>query len=147
LHLLRLVRLLRIRHYQQLPCFLALGSYDIRVIVYFYFETGPPLAPRIDTLGLYLACHQIKDEIDKIACKELNPLCINIQKTSHIDLAFKLDPENFRHVTSHTLCFPMETPYLETKVGKAMRCALCIHSSYSISTSYTSISPRLDAPK
>ncbi|KAH7384350.1 hypothetical protein DE146DRAFT_668393 [Phaeosphaeria sp. MPI-PUGE-AT-0046c] len=73
--------------------------YDIRVIVYSYLDTEPLLSPRIDCLGLYQSCRQIKEELNEIVYKKLQCLHTAIEKTPGVDLAITFDPTNPRHST------------------------------------------------
>lgn len=74
--------------------------YDVRIIIYSYLDTEPPLSPRLHSFGLYRSCRQIKDELDEITNRKLNSLCCSIvENTPDMNVTVKLDSNNPKHIT------------------------------------------------
>ncbi|OAL05270.1 hypothetical protein IQ06DRAFT_67203 [Phaeosphaeriaceae sp. SRC1lsM3a] len=78
--------------------FLAL-PYEVRIIVYSYLDTEPPLSPRFYSFGIYQSCCQVKAELDDIANKKLQSLCNAVAKTPSINAIVKLETIDPRHIT------------------------------------------------
>jgi hypothetical protein len=79
-------------------CF-SLLPYDIRGIVYYYYDTDPPLTPRVNSLGLYLSCHHVKTELDELVPRRFKDLYTEVSNKCGLIKNIQPDPDNLGNIT------------------------------------------------